>query len=89
MRLIEKHITIKYPRLVWGVDKVKPLKDFIKVTRCKDCKHWEKRGRCKDGDYDYDYGECMAVDQTIDRVLNYVGENHYCGYGERRGNEID
>ena len=53
--------------------------DFVKVVRCKECKHWEKRGRCGD----CDYGECMAVGQTIDGVLNYVGENHYCGYGER------
>ena len=87
MRLIdadelEKHF-LKYTN-AWVTVNTAPTIDAVEVVRCKECKYWEKRGRCKDGDYDYDYGECMAVDQTIDGVLNYVGENHYCSYGDKK-----
>ena len=43
-----------------------------KIVRCKDCKQFRKKGE--------DYGCCLEGYGNVDG-------NHYCSYGERRGEE--
>lgn len=47
--------------------------DFVKVTRCKDCRFWRD---------DFPWSYC---DRNEYRMMR--GENDFCSYGERREDE--
>lgn len=70
----------------WYADKIEaiPAADVTPVVRCKDCKHYRKRG--KGSIYD---------DDTCD-ILYYCDGSHrtaceedFCSYGERRKDATD
>ncbi len=54
------------------VDKVLNELEYVRVVRCKDCKHRT----------DEIFGYCDVLEQHI-----YRGDKFFCGCGERRENE--
>lgn len=54
----------------------KEYQDIVRVTRCKDCKHWHKE-MSNDGKVEYfNYSYC-------DKEQPGNGNDYYCPYGER------
>ena len=68
-----------YPALIASAIKNTPTVDAVEVVRCKDCKHRYVPCRCA-----LWYGSIDGKDYFGER-----GENFYCGYGERKGNDKD
>ena len=60
---------------VWFHTKHGKEVEFVKVMRCKDCKHWDGK---------YRHGVDMS---TCKRAIGYFEANDYCSRAERRGEE--
>lgn len=56
--------------------------DYVKVVRCRDCKHWV----CADTVGSIRYGDCTNGHSIISRHA-MPNENYYCADGERRDSE--
>ena len=71
-----REILREAPQLAYIIDRIKPA-DAVEVVRCKDCKHWSDGvAGCTD------HVKCCKIGFYM------VGENGYCVYGERKGNEL-
>ena len=58
-----------------------PTIDAVLVIRCKDCKKWEE-----DGSYEFDADGTKRLWGACSNSLHHCKDNHFCSYGERRGN---
>ena len=50
--------------------------DVVEVVRCKDCVHYDERGR--------EYGYCYHWDYEQGMSPNCVDADDFCSYGEKR-----
>ena len=57
-----------------------PSADVIPVVRCRDCKKWEA-----DNTYEFDIDGAKRMWGSCSNSLHHCKDNHFCSYGERRG----
>ena len=60
-----------------------PAADVVEVVRCKDCRfaHLTYQGDCKQCD--------KVLDDDDFHITVYYDGDHYCGFGERREDEVN
>jgi hypothetical protein len=65
-----------------------PISDVVKVVRCKDCKH-SKPIDTKQAPFRYYRPECVMCfcEEAIGDEPMIYPPTHFCGYGERKGDE--
>lgn len=68
-----------FPAIVASALKEMPAADVVEVVRCRECKY-------------YSVTHCPITGHELSVCLQgvsqqWVGENHFCSYGERRENK--